>query len=119
MKTKLILVVAMFMLINTGCGTSEGFLRDSATFVALEKGNFKYVQKNVSASEKMKVVFCGMPGHGKLINKTLGKLHETAGLTENQTFVNLRRDTRVHPGFIGFGCSITATVSADVVEFTN
>jgi len=100
-----------------GCGFNQGFLRDSITRVQVDRGNFRTVAVDVSASVNSSSIFCVIPGAMKPLTRQLMKeLHRKGNLRRNQMFINFRQDYSLRSMLI-FICTYEHTLTADIIEF--
>jgi hypothetical protein len=100
-----------------GCGGSAGFLRDSITQVQVQKGGFMVVKTGLTSSASTGSVFCVIPvDDGQVYRKAMEGLHGSARLGPNQMLINIREDIS-NIAYLGFFCTRTHTLSADVIEF--
>ena len=103
----------------TGCGTSVGFLRESASLnqhtYQQQVAAVRYV-KSVEASTDINAILCAIPTSDSTpYATTMAELHKKAALQPNQVLESIRED-RGYRSWFGFWCTTTLTISADVIE---
>jgi hypothetical protein len=85
--------------------------------VQVDRGNFRVVAVDISASVNSKSILCMIPGGMEPLTRRLMKqLHTRANLRKNQMFINFRQDYSLR-SLLFFICTYEHTLTADVIEF--
>ncbi len=103
-----------------GCGSTSGFLRDSATLTQAEfKMDVSQIRysRSVSGSAKVGEALCSIPLDEDQYKRAMEALYGSAQLKTNEVLTNFRED-EVFSWFLGFYCQKTLTISADVIDVT-
>jgi hypothetical protein len=103
-----------------GCGATSGFLRDATTVsqhqYRQDVAAVRYV-RSAAGSATIGSVFCAIPVSGgeAPYKDAMVALHKDAALKPNEVLENIREDHTI-TAYLVFYCTITLTISGDVIE---
>ena len=104
----------------TGCGSTDGFLRDSHTITEnqfkMEVSQIRY-SRSVSGTAKVSEALCVIPLGDSAYMHAMENLYSTARMGPNEVLTNFRED-HTFLTYLGFYCQKAITISADVMEVT-
>jgi hypothetical protein len=112
------LTAAFALTALTGCGFSSGFVHGADTAVRhelhVDVTTMRHVRR-AEGSASTGSVLCMIPIDGGLYKRAMEKLQQDAHLEANELLENVRED-HDFAVYLGFYCSHSLTVSADVVS---
>lgn len=116
------LLLTLLCTASTGCGFSSGFIRGASSSQVIKYDSrttrVSYA-RSVSGDASAGWLFCLIPIKSVPLYKTaMERLHAAARLRADEALMNLRED-RDRLTYLGFWCSSTLTISADVMRVSS